>query len=59
MLKCREATQLVSQSQDRPLKMGERVAVRMHLVICVACRNFEKQMATLRSTARAFARKRE
>lgn len=54
MLKCSEATQLLSESQDRKLRIGERVAVRMHLFICTACSNFEKHMHVLRRVTRAF-----
>ena len=54
MLKCSEATQLLSESQDRKLRIGERVAVRMHLFICTACSNFEKHMRVLRRVTRTF-----
>jgi len=56
MLSCRQATQLLSESQDRRLDFGERVSVRMHLAICAACRNFGKQLQTLRRGARVFAK---
>lgn len=44
MLTCKEATQLLSQSQDRPLALRERLALRLHLLICDACSNFRRQL---------------
>lgn len=48
MLKCKEASRLVSQGLDRQLGIGERLRLRVHLAICDGCSNFSKQMAFLR-----------
>jgi hypothetical protein len=48
MLTCKEATRLVSQGLDRRLGLAERLALRLHLVICDGCTNFSKQVAFLR-----------
>lgn len=48
MLTCREATRLVSQGLDRRLGAGERLALRVHLLICDGCTNFSKQVTFLR-----------
>ena len=48
MLSCREVTRLLSQAQDRPLALGERVKLRLHLVVCTACTRFERQLAFMR-----------
>ncbi len=56
MLSCKETSSLVSQSFDRRLSWRERVALRMHLVVCDACRTFANQMAFLRTAARRFGR---
>lgn len=56
MLNCHEATRLLSESQERPLRVNERVGMRMHLMMCSGCRNFERQMAVLRTAMRALAR---
>jgi hypothetical protein len=48
MLNCKEVSRLVSQALDRPLGLGERVRLRIHLAICDGCANFSKQMAFLR-----------
>jgi ABC-type polysaccharide/polyol phosphate transport system ATPase subunit len=48
MLSCKEATQLVSQGLDRRLGLAERVALRLHLLICDGCTQFRRQTAFLR-----------
>lgn len=52
MLSCRETTRLVSQGLDRELAFGERVALRLHLAICLGCRRAQRQMAFLRRAVR-------
>jgi hypothetical protein len=49
MINCREATHLVLQAEDRPLPWGERLRLRMHLVICAACPRFVRQVALMRT----------
>ena len=48
MLSCKEATRLVSQGRDRELALGERIALRVHLAICVGCRIVNRQLSFLR-----------
>ncbi|MDD2933318.1 MAG: zf-HC2 domain-containing protein [Methylotenera sp.] len=47
MLTCKQASQLVSQSLDRPLSWRELVQLRFHLLICNACRHFKQQLNQL------------
>lgn len=47
MLSCKQATELMSQEQDRPLDFKERLGLRFHVAMCSGCRNFRKQMAFL------------
>ena len=54
MLSCREATELMSQEQDRPLGLGERLGLRLHMLICSACSNYRRQMRVLRAACRRF-----
>lgn len=56
MLKCHEATRLLSESQDRALSLKEKMALKTHTIMCSGCRNFEKHMDMLRKTAKAFAK---
>lgn len=57
MLNCKQNSELLSQSLDRPVSLQERVAMRMHLIMCRGCRNFEKQLAFIRKAARELPRK--
>ena len=34
MLNCREVTALVLAGEDRRLSLGERVGVRLHMMVC-------------------------
>ncbi|HNC52855.1 MAG TPA: zf-HC2 domain-containing protein [Accumulibacter sp.] len=48
MMNCRQAVRLMSEAMDRPLKGGERFALRFHWLICVGCRNYRRQLSFLR-----------
>lgn len=52
MLNCKEATQRMSEAQDRPLPLGERLPLRLHLFMCAGCRNYGKQLDFLRAVTR-------
>ncbi len=45
---CREVAALVIGGEDRRLTWTERLAVRMHMQICVACPRFGRQVALMR-----------
>lgn len=48
MITCREVSRLVSDSQERELPFRQRIAMRIHLFLCVFCRRFRDQLALLR-----------
>ena len=52
MKTCKEAHRLVIEGQDRQLSLMERIALRVHLMMCGACRRFEAQMDFLRQALR-------
>lgn len=54
MLSCKEVSRLVSESLDRELSLGQRVSLRLHLLMCSLCSRFRRQMAFLHQAARAF-----
>lgn len=54
MLTCKEATQLLSQQQDRPLAWQERLRLHLHLLVCTACSNFRRQIDFLGHASRQF-----
>lgn len=58
-LNCREATGLVLQGEDRPLAWGERLSLRMHLLICRACPRFVRQVALMRGALGPWRRYRD
>jgi hypothetical protein len=51
---CKEASRLVSEGLDRDLGAGERVKLRLHLAICVACERLSKQFDFMRRTLRQY-----
>ncbi|MCP1292265.1 MULTISPECIES: zf-HC2 domain-containing protein [Chromobacterium] len=55
-LSCRQASRLISASQDRPLSQWEHVRLRVHLFMCGNCRNFSQQLKQLGEAARKAGR---
>jgi len=47
-LSCRDASRLISQSQDRSLPWFQRLTLRMHLRLCALCARFDAQIRFLR-----------
>lgn len=54
MLSCKQATELMSQEQDRALSVAERIGLRLHVWICAGCHNYRRQMHVLRAACRRF-----
>ncbi len=52
MLCCREISKLVSESMERQLPLGQRIQVRMHLMLCRLCAGFARQTRLLRRAAK-------
>ena len=48
VLSCKDTTLLVSESMDRTLSPGRRIAKRFHLMMCVLCARYERQLFMLR-----------
>jgi len=55
LLSCKKASHLLSEAQDRPLNLGERLRLDMHLAICKGCRNYRQQMAFIRRACQGYA----
>lgn len=49
MMTCKQATELMSQGQDRPLSFYERLRLRVHLLICRGCSNYNKHLGVIRT----------
>ena len=47
-MNCKHASQVLSQSLERRLSLGERLGLRLHLMMCDACTQFARQVTLLR-----------
>lgn len=45
---CKQVTALLIAREDRPLGLGDKLALRLHMQICKACPRFEGQMLAMR-----------
>jgi hypothetical protein len=54
MLTCRQATQLLSEKQDRSLLWREQSNLQLHLLVCRSCRRYGKHIKTLSQLSKAF-----
>ncbi|CAM4138242.1 zf-HC2 domain-containing protein [Acinetobacter dispersus] len=54
MLTCRQATQLLSEKQDRALLLREQSNLQLHLFACRSCRRYGKHIKSLSQLAKAF-----
>jgi predicted anti-sigma-YlaC factor YlaD len=52
-LNCRQASRLVSEGMDRDLCFMERLGLRLHLMICSACRAWRRQVLLIRRLLRS------
>jgi predicted anti-sigma-YlaC factor YlaD len=55
MLTCKETTELVSKEVDDGLSFKERVDMRLHLMMCSACRNYRSNVGFLRRACKEAA----
>jgi hypothetical protein len=55
MLTCKDVSKLVSESLDRKLPLRQRMAVRLHIMMCRMCRAYQKQTLLLRNAVKAYA----
>lgn len=46
---CREAAALIIAREDRALDLPDNVALKLHLLACKACPQFENQVLTMRA----------
>ena len=54
LISCKDASRLISQMQDGELPLRRRLAVRLHLLFCDACRRFVRQLRFLRAAMRRY-----
>jgi hypothetical protein len=51
MKTCKDISGLLSESMDRRLTWRERLAMRIHLLMCRSCSRFQQQVHFLRKAA--------
>ena len=56
---CREVAALILAREDRALTPAERLAVRIHFLVCKACPRFERQVQSMRGAMQAWRAYRE
>lgn len=49
MPSCQQVSQLVSEGNDRTLRLRERLAISFHVAMCRYCARFMKQMRFMRA----------
>jgi hypothetical protein len=47
LISCKDASRLISQMQDRNLPVRQRLRIRLHLLLCDACKRFVQQLRVL------------
>ncbi len=56
MLTCKDVSKLVSESLEHELPLRQRLAVRLHLMMCSLCRKYQRQTLLLRELFRRIIR---
>jgi hypothetical protein len=56
-LSCRDSSRLISDRMDRTLSGPERIALRMHLMVCRRCRSFGRNLRFFRDLLRRMSGK--
>ena len=47
---CKQVSQLVSDAHERSLSLTERLRLRLHIILCWPCRNYEQDILLLTGT---------
>lgn len=53
-MRCRQATRLISESQERPLVLQEKIGLQTHLLTCRHCRRFQRNCQALSDMMKKF-----
>ena len=52
MFNCKDVSQRVSESMDRPLPLHQRILIKMHLMMCKYCARLRNQLLIIRDACR-------
>ena len=55
-LRCQEASELMSRQQDAELPTLDGARLRLHLLVCRACRQVPEQLAFIRRAIRQLSK---
>jgi predicted anti-sigma-YlaC factor YlaD len=55
MLDCEQVTVLCSEELDRKLPVTDRIALRLHMMMCRGCSNYRAQLAVIRAAMQRYA----
>lgn len=53
---CEDISLLISEKMDHRLPLSKRWRAGLHLALCAVCREYQKQLRTLRSLARCLGK---
>lgn len=51
---CKEAAALLIANEDRLISLSDRAKIRLHMMACKTCPNFERQLLTMRNALRQW-----
>ena len=54
MRTCKEVAARLSQGLEEPIPLGERMTLRMHMMMCKYCARYFNQIRSLRALARGY-----
>jgi hypothetical protein len=54
MRTCKEAAAIMVAREDRALSLPDRMALRLHLLMCKACPRFERQLLGMRNNLKQW-----
>ncbi len=53
-LTCKQAAEAISRRHEQPPALAERFWLKLHLLICTGCRNFQNNMDFMRAAMRRY-----
>ncbi len=51
---CKQVAAMLIAREDRPLGLADRLALRLHLLVCNACPKFERQVLSMRNSMKQW-----
>ena len=54
---CKQVSQLVSDAHERPLGLAEKFRLRLHMIMCAPCKNYEKDILLITRILKRFQAK--